>query len=73
MKKWEFVSVYNTKKKEKEKLMFSGVIAEHLNSMKDETDYSIPTVNSLHNIGKVIYFQKKKGVLYYTIVKENSL
>ena len=73
MKKWEFVPLYNTNKKEKQSLMMGGEFAEFLKSMKDGTDYSLTTINSNKRVKTVSYFQKKDGKLYLTSVNPNSL
>jgi len=73
MKKWEFVSIYNTNKKEKQNLMMGGEFANFLKSMKDGTDYSLTTTSKHSKKIDISYYQKKNGVLYLTKVNPNSL
>ena len=73
MKEFEFISLYNTDKKEKQKLMVSGVFAEFLKSMKDDTDYSLTPDIKHKRIKTISYFQKKDGILYLTKVNPNSI
>lgn len=72
MKKWESVPLYNTNKKEKQRVMMDGEFANFLKSMKNGTYYSIPQNNNNKKEG-ISYFQKKKGKLYLTTVNPNSL
>lgn len=73
MKEWEFVQIYNTNKKQKQKLMMGGVFAEFLKSMENGTDYSLTRINKNKRTKRISYFQKKDGILYLTSVNPNSL
>ena len=73
MKNFEFVSVFNTNTKRNEKWVVGGEFAKFLNSMKDETDYSLTTSSTHSKKSNVSYFQKKRGILYVTKVNPNSL
>lgn len=70
MKEWDFVSVYNTNRKEKEKLLVGSEFGKFLKSLKDGDEYSLTTTAKKPTVR---YFQKKNETLYMTIVNPNSL